>query len=292
MIYRISELRKEIKEFIYKSYYFDNKSVDELCSLIHASKNTIICVLNEYYKKNCKRELQFVKEVCKREELPSFKTEAKSILIIADTHIGSRLDNLKYIDQAYETGVKLGVEDCLHLGDIIQAEINHSDKSIEYQLNILRDVYPEPSEFITHVLLGNHDYRVFETNPDAKKILESKKQMNILGYKRAYFDWCNYMFAMEHKVKQLNDELPFDDVALNFTGHGHELRLKSDARLKTPTLSDDIINQRNGAYPAFIIANMEDDKTVIDVYNFKDNKAKIRKKNYYTRELIDSYKVK
>ncbi len=292
MIYRVSELKKEVKDYIYKSYYFDNKSVDELCSLIHASKNTIICVLNEYYKKNCKRELQFVKEVCKREELPSFKTEAKSILIIADTHIGSRLDNLKYIDQAYETGVKLGVEACLHLGDIIQAEINHSDKSIEYQLNILRDVYPEPSEFITHVLLGNHDYRVFEINPDAKKILESKKQMNILGYKRAYFDWCNYMFAMEHKVKQLNDELPFDDVALNFTGHGHELKLKSDARLKTPTLSDDIINQRNGAYPAFIIANMEEDKTVIDVYNFKDNKAKIRKKNYYTRELIDSYKVK
>ncbi len=290
MIYRVSDLKKEVKEYICKSYYYNNMSIDELCSLIHASRNTIICVLNEYYKRYYKRELAY-REVCKREELPSFKTDAKSILIIADTHIGSRLENLKYIDEAYETGVKLGVDLCLHLGDIIQAEINHSDKPIEYQLDILENYYPEPSEFETDVLLGNHDYKIFETNSDAKKVLEAKKQMNVLGYKRAYFDWCNYMFAMEHKVKQLEDELPFDDVALNFTGHGHELKIKSEARLKTPTLSDDIINETNGAYPAFLIANMGDEKVVIDVYNFKDNKAKVRKKNYYTRELIDSYKV-
>ena len=291
MIYRVSDLKKEVKEYICKSYYYNNVSIDEICSLIHASRNTIICVLNEYYKRNCKRELQFVKEVCRRDELPSFKTDAQSILIIADTHIGSRLENLKYIDEAYETGVKLGVDLCLHLGDIIQAELNHSDKPIAYQLDILENYYPEPSEFMTEVLLGNHDFRVFETNPEAKKILESKKQMNVLGYKRAYFDWCNYMFAMEHKVKHFDDELPYDDVALNFTGHGHELKIKSDARLKTPTLSDDIINKTNGAYPAFLIANMEDEKVFVDVYNFKDNKAKVRKKNFYTRELIDSYKV-
>lgn len=281
MIYKVSGLTEEERDFIYKSYKFDGKSIDELCSLTKISKNTLISLLNTYYR-----------EIVKRDELSSFKIDAKSILIVADTHIGSQFDNLKYIDEAYNTGIKVGVDACLHLGDIIQADINHSDKSIEYQLNTLRDFYPEPNEFITHLLLGNHDYRVFEKNEYAIRLLESKKQMNVLGYKRAYFDWCNYMFAMEHKVKQISEEMPYVDIALNFTGHGHELKLKSEARLKAPTLSDDIINKTNGAYPAFMIANMEDDKVFIDIYNFKDNKAKIRKKNYYKRELINSYKVK
>ena len=41
-----------------------------------------------------------------------------------------------------------------------------------------------------------------------------------------------------------------------------------------------------------MIANMEDDSVLIDVYCFKDNKAKIRKRSFYNRKLIDSYKVK
>ena len=158
--------------------------------------------------------------------------------------------------------------------------------------NTFKDVPFNEVDALLFAQISYYDYRVFEDNEHAKRILESKKQMSILGYKRAYFDWCNYMFTMEHKIKYIPEEMPFVDIALNFTGHGHELKLKSEARLKAPTLSDDIINKTNGAYPAFMIANMEDDKVFIDVYNFKDNKAKIRKKNFYKRDLIDSYKVK
>lgn len=266
---------------IYKSYCFDEKTVNDLSKELNISKNTIISLLNTYYK-----------EEVKREELPSFKTDAKSLLVIADTHIGSKYDNLNYIDEAYNTGLKVGVDACLHLGDIIQANMSYSDKSIEYQLDAFVNKYPEPDEFVTHVLLGNHDYKLFENDSNAKGILEAKKQMLIYGYKRAYFDWCNYMFAMEHKIKYISEDMPFDDIALNFTGHGHELKLKSEARLKAPTCSDDIMNKNNGAYPGFMIANMDNDEVIIDVYDYKDNKARVRKKEFYVRNLIDSYKVK
>ena len=280
MIYKKRSVSSELQRYI-SQLYIQGRKLDEIEKLTGVSKVVLLQMLNAkstYYT---------------RDEMTSFKTYGESILIIADTHIGSKKENLNYIDEAYEMGIKQNVSSCIHLGDIIQGKFNQGDSTLEYQMDILEKRYPEPSEFKTNLLMGNHDYAVFEYYPYYKKLLEEKKNLNVLGYKRAYFNWNDYLFGMDHKVKQVNENLELDDCALYFVGHGHELKIKTPERLKAPTLSDDIINKDNGAYPAFMIATMyDDDYLEVDVYNFENNKAKIKKKSYFEKELKDKYKVK
>ena len=279
MIYKRRDISSELNNNIMQ-LYINGVSLDDIEKLTGVSKNTLLYVLNP-------RKFDL-----KRKEIPTFKTEGEKILVIADTHIGSHWENLKYIDEAYETGIKENVSSCIHLGDIIQGSFNKGlDKPISYQLKTLEKVYPEVSEFETYLLMGNHDYVVFEYDKDAKILLESKKGLHPLGYKRAYFNWNNYLFGMDHKIKQIEDDYVIRDAGLDFIGHGHELKIKSKDKLKAPTLSDDIINKESGAYPAFLIAEMYDNEVFVDVYNFKNNKAKVRKRNYFRKKLLEVNKV-
>ena len=280
MIYKRRDISSELNNNIMQ-LYINGVSLDDIEKLTGVSKNTLLYVLNP-------RKFDL-----KRKEIPTFKTEGEKILVIADTHIGSHWENLKYIDEAYETGIKENVSSCIHLGDIIQGSFNKGlDKPISYQLKTLEKVYPEVSEFETYLLMGNHDFVVFEYDKDAKILLESKKGLHPLGYKRAYFNWNNYLFGMDHKIKQIEDDYVIRDTGLSFIGHGHELKIKSQDKLKAPTLSDNIINKESGAYPAFLIAEMYDNEVFVDVYNFKNNKAKVRKRNYFRRKLLEVNKVK
>lgn len=280
MIYKRRDISSELNNNIMQ-LYINGVSLNDIEKFTGVSKNTLLYVLNP-------RKFNL-----KREEIPTFKTEGEKILVIADTHIGSHWENLNYIDEAYETGIKENVSSCIHLGDIIQGSFNKGlDKPISYQLKTLEKVYPEVEEFETYLLMGNHDYVVFEYDKDAKILLESKKGLHPLGYKRAYFNWNNYLFGMDHKIKQIEDDYVIRDAGLCFIGHGHELKIKSQDKLKAPTLSDNIINKESGAYPAFLIAEMYDNEVFVDVYNFKNNKAKVRKRNYFRRKLLEVNKVK
>jgi predicted phosphodiesterase len=227
-------------------------------------------------------------------KMVSFKTEGKSILIIADTHIGHKDENFKYIDEAYETGIKNNVSCCIHLGDLIEGELLDEDAPIDVQMEEVMDYYPELDDFYTFLTMGNHDFYVFDEHKNYLRMLESKKGLKVLGYKRTYFDWNNYIFGCEHKIaeKYFPDDFLLEQVQHYFVGHGHELKQKTKLRLKAPTLSDNIINQFNGAYPAFLIANLEDNYLHVDVYNFKDNKARIKKKDYLLKEMVKFKKKK
>ena len=226
------------------------------------------------------------------DDLMTFRTYGKSILVIADTHIGSEYENLTYIDEAYNMGIKKNVVSCLHLGDIVQGKFNQCDKTLDYQMKMLDKRYPEPNEFETNLLMGNHDYVVFEYYPYYKELLENKKGLNPLGYKRVYFSWNDYLFAMDHKVKQISDTFIYDNCAVYFIGHGHELKIKAEDKLKAPTCSDDIMNKQSGSFPAFMIVNMDDNFLSTDIYTFENNKAVLNEECYFGKVLTKKNKVK
>jgi len=279
MVFKVNDISDDLK-LLLMDLYSKNVSLDELIDKYKVSRNTLLSLFtynNIDYKK---------------EDAVSFKINGNKVLIISDTHIGSNKENLNYIDKSLEEGLKQGVSACLHLGDLIQGEYSKINKPITYQLNTLKDFYPKINEFNTYLLLGNHDYSVFESNNELKEFLLSLKKFVVLGYKKAYFDWNNYLYSMEHKVKLLNDEMMNEDIALSFVGHGHELKIKSSSRLKAPTLSDDIINKTNGAYPGFLIANLDSNYLYVDAYGFKKNKVILKKNKYFEKNMIDKYKVR
>lgn len=279
MIYKMNDLNDKLTQYIMKAYK-NNVPLKEIEQTVNIAHNTLTAFLG---KQGIYLE---------REYLPSFEIRGNKILIIADTHIGSRKENFSYIDMAYDKGVAEGVKACLHLGDLVQGVYDKYYDDINYQIKALDTRFPSVDEFLTYLILGNHDYSVFESNDEAKYVLENKKGLCPLGYKKVYFNWNNYLFDMIHPVKQLRDELPMVDVALHYIGHGHELRIKTPSKLKTPTLSDDIINQTNGAFPGFLIGTLNEDYLSTDVYYFKKGKVKLKKRNYFTKQMLDIYKVK
>ena len=279
MIYLKRNISTSLEDKMIKLYTAGYK-LDDIEKITGISKS----VLSFYFNTNDSK--------ISLDDLMSFRANGDSILVIADTHIGSEYENLKYIDLAYDMGVAKNVSSCLHLGDIIQGRFNQSDKSLEYQMEVLEKIYPEPTEFDTNLLMGNHDYAVFEYYPYYKEILENKKGLNPLGYKRVYFSWNDYLFAMDHKVKQISDTFIYDNCAVYFIGHGHELKIKAEDKLKAPTCSDDIMNKQSGSYPAFMIVNMDDNFISTDIYTFENNKAVLSKENYYEKILTKKNKVK
>ena len=275
MKYKLKELDEKIQEYIFKSYD-QGKSLDDISIELNISKNTLLSL---FYKKN---------KGYYRDECPSFDIKGEKILTIADTHLGSEYENEVYIDQALETGIKEGVSACLHLGDLIQGNIYRYDKPMDYQLKMVDKCFPKISEFPIYLLLGNHEFIAIENYPYVKDYLEEK--FNVVGYKNAYFDWNGYMFAMSHQVKQLDDPVASEEMAVMLMGHGHEARVKSETKLKAGPLCDQLMSCK--AFSSFMINNVNDNVFNTDVYGFVDNKAKLKTRDFFCKELGEYHKVR
>ena len=64
-------------------------------------------------------------------------------------------------------------------------------------------------------------------------------------------------------------------------------------RVKTPTLSDDIMNHSVGQEPGFIVLKMDDRYVYVDAYRFDEKgKVKVKKKNFYKRKMEERYESK
>ena len=275
MKYKIKELNEKLQEYIFKSYD-SGKSLDDISNELSISKNTLLSL---FYKNN--REYN-------RDECTSFDVNGEKILTIADTHLGSEYENEAYIDLALDTGVKEGVSACLHLGDLVQGIISRNDKPIDYQLEMVDKCFPKISEFPIYLLLGNHEFIAIENYQYVKEYLESK--FNVVGYKNAYFNWNGYMFAMSHQVRQLDDPVVSAEMAVMLMGHGHEARVKSETKLKAGPLCDQLMSCK--AFSSFMINNINDNEFNTDVYEFVDNKAKLKSRDFFSKELGEYHKVR
>ena len=136
MIYKTNDLNDKLQEYILKAYK-NNVPLREIENTVNMAHNTLISYL-------CKEGIYLGKE-----DYSSFEINAKKILIIADTHIGSRKENLSYIDMAYEKGINENVKACLHLGDLVQGVYDKNHDDLNYQIKTLDKVYPEVDYFLT-----------------------------------------------------------------------------------------------------------------------------------------------
>lgn len=207
------------------------------------------------------------------------------ILIISDTHYGSRYENIKYTDSMFEFAINNGIHIILHGGDIIESNVKgHSNVSnVIKQANYFIERYPSDNSINTYAILGNHDFLAINKDKKVKDILSSRDDINILGFKKSYFDWCGTIISLKHEIEKYKLLLPSHAEYLSFKGHSHFYHIAQEKKGKSekiyiPSMCNDplpylsskmYLNMNNiKVRPGFLVAKMDNENMIIDNYSF------------------------
>ena len=215
------------------------------------------------------------------------------LLIISDTHYGSIYENMDYTYNVFDFATKNGINIILHGGDIIESSIHNkngldSKKQAYYFINN----FPTDSNITTYAIFGNHDYLAINENETVRDILCSRKDINILGFKKAYLKWCRNVISLQHDIKKYKLRLPVNADYLSFKGHSHYYHIEEKhdekcERVYIPSLSDDptpytstYIQENNiDIKPGFLTAEIADNGIIVYYYSFNDRKI-IKEKEF------------
>ncbi len=152
------------------------------------------------------------------------------ILFITDTHIGNaETMNNEILYAAYNEGIKQGIKNAIHLGDLIEATPVVRDKSqeeVENEIDLATSLMP--NEIKTWLLLGNHDYSAIRTYPVVDKFFTNSK-LEILGMGKCILFWKGYNVGLNHKISQLKSLENFHpNNTVELSGHVHTYSIEPD----------------------------------------------------------------
>ena len=218
------------------------------------------------------------------------------ILIISDTHYGSIYENFNYTYDVFNFASANGIHIILHGGDIIEANVKQRREcSIIKQADYFISRYPFDNNINTYAILGNHDYLAINKNQRIRDILNSRNDINMLGFKKAYLKWCGYIISLQHDIEKFKLNLPINAEYISFKGHSHfyhisEKKKGKNERIYIPPMCSDPVyfvsnpQLKNGIVrPGFLTAEIDDDIIVITNYLFSS--GEIIKENEFTKVL-------
>lgn len=202
------------------------------------------------------------------------KIDDSRLLIVADTHIGSRFENIDYIREAYKYAEDHGIHIAIHCGDVIQSTVANVKRdyiSEEAQVKHVIEDYPYSVTMKTYVLLGNHDYLSFKKDAKYLELLKTRDDFNIMGYRRIYLKWLGSRISIYHSVKKFLFHMPVLPTSLSLCGHSHMLSYNGkEDELSVPALCNDMI-QNKGARPGFLIGTKNDESIDLNSFYFTDS---------------------
>ena len=264
MIKCIEELTKEKITEVTELYFKHKLSINQIMSIENMSKNEVLSILNithPYYKFS-------------KSELSSFSFSAPKFIVISDTHIGNQNMKIDYIEEVYRLAKEKNIAHIFHTGDIIQSTVlgvSKEWKNQEKQIRFLVENYPCVKKIQTHILLGNHDFKTLFKNKYFMSILQSRRDFDILGFKRCYINWYKNLLSLNHDINSYRLKLPYvSDTLMNFYGHRHDLLVKNNC-IYLPTLSNDLkYYGKKDVSPGFIEVSTEDKKVSVNHYRVFD----------------------
>lgn len=187
------------------------------------------------------------------------------VLLVADSHIGSKHENLLYLEQAKYVAKKRKIHKVFHGGDIGDGLIesypiykNHYDQ-IEYVLA----AYSFFEDMEQYIMGGNHDRRYRDYGLDLLKLLpELYPNVTPVGYYQSYFKIYNKLISFEHnsKIRKKNKLIKPEFI---ISAHSHKGVFKS-SEVKLPTASDSNPNHEPiNTEPGFdILTTKKDNKGI------------------------------
>ena len=122
-------------------------------------------------------------------EIP--KTTSSDLLLVSDTHLGSKCDRLDLLNAAYQEAANRGITTVLHAGDISDGYYPNRPQQL-YELKTIGadqttdyivDKYPHIDGIDTYFIAGNHDF-TFVRNDGydiGKAIDRQREDMHYLG---------------------------------------------------------------------------------------------------------------
>ena len=218
--------------------------------------------------------------------------QADKILLISDTHIGSKYENLMYLEQAKEIAKKRKINKLFHGGDIGDGFIESEPiyKGYYDQIEYLLAAYSFFEDMEQYIMGGNHDRRYKDNDLDLLKLLpEVYPNINPIGYYQTYFKVYNKLISFEHNSKiRKNNKLIKPEFII--AGHSHKGVFKQN-EVKLPTLSDSHPNNECiDSEPGFDILITKKDNTGINL-NFEryitteNGPEKTKVKTYHLKNI-------
>lgn len=215
-------------------------------------------------------------ELIKYIDIPFINEE--QIILISDTHLGSKYSNLEYLHQVYEYAVSHNIKTIIHLGDLFQSTIKNVEPQFiepDKQLSIAISFFNMYPDITTYLLFGNHDLHLLKKDEAFNQELLKLSNIKILGFKKSYITWKNTIISLHHPISKYNLSIPYLKEKILLFGHRHQLYIK-DNKIFLPTLSDDL-KTYNGdkGKPGFLIFSFTSKEIKIENFELFTKQKKL-----------------
>lgn len=117
---------------------------------------------------------------------------------------------------------------------------------------------------------------LFDKNKECIKILKSRKDIQVLGFRRAYMLWGKHLFSISHKTSDYNIFPPDPKIAFRLSGHRHALYVRDQHIFLPPLCMETATNIKGAPLPGFVIGKMEGDTLNFFYYVFEEKLHKHR----------------
>ena len=211
----------------------------------------------------------------------------KKILLLSDTHYGSRYENRTLVDTTFEFAVMKGYHVVIHGGDIIDGNCSSKRMECEEQVEYFNEVYPKDKNIVTYAICGNHEYSAFLKNEALIKTLFSRDDVNMLDFKIAYLNWRGNIIKLKHHISNYPVWISPWKSEVCFKGHSHFYHTNTykekTPNIHIPALCEDpcplstarkyIKKYKLNTSPGFLTAELVNGAIVVDFYSIKNNHA-------------------
>lgn len=171
------------------------------------------------------------------------KSEQLRFLALSDTHFGSKWDNVRLVNHAYEIAAQKDAQFVLHSGDIVEGDYHNKRADhiyqvkahgLEEQLDYFCKYYPK-SDIPTYYITGNHDLTFMKTcgSDIGRMVQKEREDLTYLGADLATIKVGKIELMLRHgtggssyaksyKLQKYCETIPASEIPdMIFQGHLH-----------------------------------------------------------------------
>lgn len=211
---------------------------------------------------------------------------SEKVVIISDTHLGSKGENLEYLRQIKYFLENENISLLFHGGDIGDGLINPSRKYNSYnkQLDHICNSYLKFDGIKQYLLGGNHDMEYKKRHRDILRILsKSNKHIYPLGYYKSFFKVYEAIIAFNHM--KMKGDIQLIKPAFTILGHSHRYRYSKGRIFIPPSCLENSVCY-DPFIPGFLVMQATDKENLqFQMYSYTENGPEmLEEENVYIKK--------